>query len=159
MNSSRGNKYYGECVGISTHCLRPASQEAAPDTETDRQRWAPPFQVRPFSYNHLSCFLHQMCLFSVLVVKPTLGCPVSVFAPVKMALEASIVLAINYRPGKVVEWWSFLQPTQKIVYAIYTKVINLCQPIPPKDPSVWKNSNCSFLISCYYPSFLEEDGG
>ncbi|XP_064951002.1 uncharacterized protein LOC135605162 isoform X2 [Musa acuminata AAA Group] len=46
MNSSRGNKYYGECVSVSTHCSRPANNEAAPDTETDKKRWAPPRQVR-----------------------------------------------------------------------------------------------------------------
>ncbi|XP_077223080.1 uncharacterized protein LOC143856697 isoform X2 [Tasmannia lanceolata] len=46
VNSSRGNKYYGECVSYSTDCLKPANREAAPDTETDRERWAPPLQVR-----------------------------------------------------------------------------------------------------------------
>ncbi|KAJ6828862.1 uncharacterized protein M6B38_361615 [Iris pallida] len=46
VNSSRGNKYYGECTKISSHCLSPANREAAPDTETDKQRWAPPLQVR-----------------------------------------------------------------------------------------------------------------
>ncbi|XP_018677595.1 uncharacterized protein LOC103968383 isoform X1 [Musa acuminata AAA Group] len=46
VNSSRGNKYYGECVSVSTHCSRPANNEAAPDTETDKKRWAPPRQVR-----------------------------------------------------------------------------------------------------------------
>ncbi|TVU30132.1 hypothetical protein EJB05_21739 [Eragrostis curvula] len=46
VNSSRGNKYYGECTAISLRCVRPANQEAAPDTETDNEKWAPPFQVR-----------------------------------------------------------------------------------------------------------------
>ncbi|WVZ11432.1 hypothetical protein V8G54_015962 [Vigna mungo] len=46
VNSSRGNKYYGECVTSSTKCLRPANKEAAFDTETDKQSWAPPMQVR-----------------------------------------------------------------------------------------------------------------
>ncbi|KAH7674756.1 Deoxyribonuclease I protein [Dioscorea alata] len=46
VNSSRGNKYYGECTDTSTDCLRPANREAALDTETDKQRWAPPLQVR-----------------------------------------------------------------------------------------------------------------
>ncbi|MED6136497.1 hypothetical protein PIB30_056586 [Stylosanthes scabra] len=38
VNSSRGNKYYGECITSSNKCLRPANKEAAPDTETDKQR-------------------------------------------------------------------------------------------------------------------------
>ncbi|XP_027331153.1 uncharacterized protein LOC113846751 isoform X1 [Abrus precatorius] len=46
VNSSRGNKYYGECITSSTKCLRPANKEAALDTETDKERWAPPVQVR-----------------------------------------------------------------------------------------------------------------
>ncbi|KAL5699673.1 hypothetical protein ACHQM5_030544 [Ranunculus cassubicifolius] len=46
VNSSRGNKYYGECLAISTHCLKPANKEAAYDTETDKKLWAPPLQVR-----------------------------------------------------------------------------------------------------------------
>lgn len=46
VNSSRGNKYYGECAATSIRCMRPANHEAAPDTETDGERWAPPFQVR-----------------------------------------------------------------------------------------------------------------
>ncbi|CAD6244623.1 unnamed protein product [Miscanthus lutarioriparius] len=46
VNSSRGNKYYGECSATSVRCVRPANQEAAPDTETDTEKWAPPFQVR-----------------------------------------------------------------------------------------------------------------
>ncbi|KAJ1433412.1 Endonuclease I [Sesbania bispinosa] len=46
VNSSRGNKYYGECMTGSTKCLRPANKEAALDTETDKERWAPPTQVR-----------------------------------------------------------------------------------------------------------------
>ncbi|XP_004507928.1 uncharacterized protein [Cicer arietinum] len=46
VNSSRGNKYYGECITSSTKCLRPANKEAALDTEADKRRWAPPKQVR-----------------------------------------------------------------------------------------------------------------
>ncbi|XP_078443793.1 uncharacterized protein LOC144713163 [Wolffia australiana] len=46
VNSSRGNKFYGECLSGANNCLRPANSEAAPDTETDSRRWAPPFQVR-----------------------------------------------------------------------------------------------------------------
>ncbi|KAL8127078.1 uncharacterized protein LOC141721177 isoform X2 [Apium graveolens] len=46
VNSSRGNKYYGECSPDTNHCLKPATKEAAPDTETDKKRWAPPLQVR-----------------------------------------------------------------------------------------------------------------
>ncbi|XP_029125506.1 uncharacterized protein LOC109790461 isoform X2 [Cajanus cajan] len=38
VNSSRGNKYYGECVTSSTKCLRPANKEAALDTEADKER-------------------------------------------------------------------------------------------------------------------------
>ncbi|KAG6502330.1 hypothetical protein ZIOFF_042222 [Zingiber officinale] len=45
VNSSRGNKYYGECVATSAHCSRPANNEAAADTETDKERWAPPKEV------------------------------------------------------------------------------------------------------------------
>ncbi|KAL9249356.1 Extracellular ribonuclease-like protein, partial [Drosera capensis] len=47
VNSSRGNKYFGECHhDPSRFCLKPANKEAAPDTETDKRRWAPPTQVR-----------------------------------------------------------------------------------------------------------------
>ncbi|XP_052116978.1 uncharacterized protein LOC107496556 isoform X3 [Arachis duranensis] len=46
VNSSRGNKYYGECMTSSNKCLSPANKEAALDTETDKQRWAPPARVR-----------------------------------------------------------------------------------------------------------------
>ncbi|KAI3873698.1 hypothetical protein MKX03_029428 [Papaver bracteatum] len=46
VNSSRGNKYYGECLPTSLDCHKPANKEAASDTETDKNRWAPPFQVR-----------------------------------------------------------------------------------------------------------------
>ncbi|KAI5005286.1 hypothetical protein ZWY2020_032529 [Hordeum vulgare] len=46
VNSSRGNKYFGGCAATSKKCARPANREAAPDTETDSERWAPPFQVR-----------------------------------------------------------------------------------------------------------------
>nr|XP_011464722.1 PREDICTED: uncharacterized protein LOC101302661 isoform X2 [Fragaria vesca subsp. vesca]XP_011464723.1 PREDICTED: uncharacterized protein LOC101302661 isoform X2 [Fragaria vesca subsp. vesca] len=45
VNSSRGNKYYGECGVTSAKCLKPANIEAALDTETDKDRWAPPKQV------------------------------------------------------------------------------------------------------------------
>uniref|UniRef100_A0A0D9VFR2 Uncharacterized protein n=1 Tax=Leersia perrieri TaxID=77586 RepID=A0A0D9VFR2_9ORYZ len=46
VNSSRGNKYYGPCASTSIRCVRPANHEAAPDTETDSERWAPPLKVR-----------------------------------------------------------------------------------------------------------------
>ncbi|XP_031480599.1 uncharacterized protein LOC116250802 isoform X1 [Nymphaea colorata] len=46
VNSSRGNKFYGECLHEDNSCLRPANSEAAPDTEADKERWAPPVQVR-----------------------------------------------------------------------------------------------------------------
>ncbi|XP_078165965.1 uncharacterized protein LOC144560598 [Carex rostrata] len=46
VNSARGNKYYGECNTTSTRCLRPATREAASDTESDHHKWAPPTQVR-----------------------------------------------------------------------------------------------------------------
>lgn len=46
VNSSRGNKYYGHCAATSVRCMRPANHEAAPDTETDSERWAPPLKVR-----------------------------------------------------------------------------------------------------------------
>ncbi|XP_050921056.1 uncharacterized protein LOC127138619 isoform X1 [Lathyrus oleraceus] len=46
VNSSRGNKYYGECITSSPKCLRPANKEAASDTEADKRIWAPPKQVR-----------------------------------------------------------------------------------------------------------------
>ncbi|XP_059460765.1 uncharacterized protein LOC132189933 isoform X3 [Corylus avellana] len=46
VNSSRGNKYYGLCNVSSNKCLRPANKEAASDTETDNERWAPPVKVR-----------------------------------------------------------------------------------------------------------------
>ncbi|XP_048562157.1 extracellular ribonuclease-like isoform X3 [Triticum urartu] len=45
VNSSRGNKYYGGCAATSKKCSRPANREAAPDTETNSERWAPPFQI------------------------------------------------------------------------------------------------------------------
>ncbi|XP_049933066.1 uncharacterized protein LOC116250802 isoform X2 [Nymphaea colorata] len=44
VNSSRGNKFYGECLHEDNSCLRPANSEAAPDTEADKERWAPPVQ-------------------------------------------------------------------------------------------------------------------
>ncbi|CAO2841802.1 unnamed protein product [Amaranthus hypochondriacus] len=46
VNSSRGNKYFGECQVESTRCVKPANKEAASDTETDVKIWAPPKQVR-----------------------------------------------------------------------------------------------------------------
>ncbi|XP_062219005.1 uncharacterized protein LOC133918901 isoform X2 [Phragmites australis] len=46
VNSSRGNKYFGACTATSVRCVRPANHEAAPDTETDSEKWTPPFQVR-----------------------------------------------------------------------------------------------------------------
>ncbi|XP_043693326.1 extracellular ribonuclease-like [Telopea speciosissima] len=46
VNSSRGNKYFGECLRNSIDCVKPANKEAASDTETDKERWAPPVQVR-----------------------------------------------------------------------------------------------------------------
>ncbi|GLJ27324.1 hypothetical protein SUGI_0536210 [Cryptomeria japonica] len=46
VNSSRGNKYYGECVPSSSDCLSPANPEAAPDTATDKESWMPPAKVR-----------------------------------------------------------------------------------------------------------------
>lgn len=46
VNSSRGNKYFGECTATSINCVRPANHEAASDTETDTEKWAPPFQVQ-----------------------------------------------------------------------------------------------------------------
>lgn len=47
VNSARGNKYFGEChVGLK-HCKQPATKEAARDTETDMEIWAPPSRVFP----------------------------------------------------------------------------------------------------------------
>ncbi|CAN6451010.1 unnamed protein product [Victoria cruziana] len=46
VNSSRGNKLYGQCLHEDNSCLRPANREAAPDTEADKGRWAPPVEVR-----------------------------------------------------------------------------------------------------------------
>lgn len=46
VNSSRENKYFGECQVGLTRCMKPANKEAAPDTETDMKIWAPPQQVR-----------------------------------------------------------------------------------------------------------------
>ncbi|XP_021723439.1 uncharacterized protein LOC110690861 isoform X1 [Chenopodium quinoa] len=46
VNSSRGNKYFGECQVGFTHCMKPANKEAASDTETDMKIWAPPQRVR-----------------------------------------------------------------------------------------------------------------
>ncbi|XP_023531884.1 uncharacterized protein LOC111794012 isoform X2 [Cucurbita pepo subsp. pepo] len=46
VNSSRGNKYFGECQVNSPECMKPAYKEAASDTETDKEKWAPPKRVR-----------------------------------------------------------------------------------------------------------------
>ncbi|KAL9681432.1 hypothetical protein QQ045_013215 [Rhodiola kirilowii] len=46
VNSSRGNKFYGECDSKLHKCLKPANKEAAPDTVTDSKSWTPPMQVR-----------------------------------------------------------------------------------------------------------------
>ncbi|KAL8152534.1 hypothetical protein V2J09_010294 [Rumex salicifolius] len=46
VNSSRGNKYFGECCNGSIDCVKPANKEAALDTEADKEKWAPPKQVR-----------------------------------------------------------------------------------------------------------------
>ncbi|XP_022931412.1 uncharacterized protein LOC111437594 isoform X2 [Cucurbita moschata] len=46
VNSSRGNKYFGECQVNSPECMKPAYKEAAYDTETDKEKWAPPKRVR-----------------------------------------------------------------------------------------------------------------
>ncbi|KAE9462452.1 hypothetical protein C3L33_05664, partial [Rhododendron williamsianum] len=46
VNSSRGNKFYGECHVSSSNCRKPATRESAFDTEADKERWAPPRQVR-----------------------------------------------------------------------------------------------------------------
>eukprot|EP00897_Mesotaenium_endlicherianum_P003905 jgi/Mesen1/3542/ME000198S02741 len=47
VNSSRGNKYFGECSlpGDAT-CLVPANREAAPDTAANRVLWQPPAEAR-----------------------------------------------------------------------------------------------------------------
>ncbi|XP_021724971.1 uncharacterized protein LOC110692278 isoform X2 [Chenopodium quinoa] len=45
VNSSRGNKYFGECQVGLTHCMKPANKEAASDTETDMKIWAPPLRL------------------------------------------------------------------------------------------------------------------
>ncbi|KAG0558007.1 hypothetical protein KC19_11G172300 [Ceratodon purpureus] len=47
VNSSRGNKYFGDCTALMTpRCLIPANREAAADTATDTNTWRPPTQVR-----------------------------------------------------------------------------------------------------------------
>uniref|UniRef100_A0A7N0VHA6 Uncharacterized protein n=1 Tax=Kalanchoe fedtschenkoi TaxID=63787 RepID=A0A7N0VHA6_KALFE len=46
VNSSRGNKFYGECNSELHKCLKPANKEAAPGTETDDKSWTPPMPVR-----------------------------------------------------------------------------------------------------------------
>lgn len=46
VNSSRGNKYFGDCTALmTTRCLIPANREAAADTATDANTWRPPTQV------------------------------------------------------------------------------------------------------------------
>ncbi|KAJ8770193.1 hypothetical protein K2173_011528 [Erythroxylum novogranatense] len=57
VNSSRGNKYYGECHVTSVKCLKPAHKEATLDTETDGQIWAPPVQdFSTHQWNVWQCF-------------------------------------------------------------------------------------------------------
>lgn len=47
VNSSRGNKYFGDCTSLkTTRCLIPANKEAGADTATDVNTWRPPSQVR-----------------------------------------------------------------------------------------------------------------
>lgn len=46
VNSSRGNKHFGDCTARMTpRCLIPANREAAADTATDANTWRPPSQV------------------------------------------------------------------------------------------------------------------
>lgn len=46
MNSSRGNKVYGECsADVDSSCQVPANREAAPDTASNKLIWQPPAQV------------------------------------------------------------------------------------------------------------------
>ena len=46
VNSSRGNKYFGDCTALMTpRCLIPANREAGADTATDANTWRPPSEV------------------------------------------------------------------------------------------------------------------
>ncbi|KAL2612721.1 hypothetical protein R1flu_024413 [Riccia fluitans] len=46
VNSSRGNKAYGDCSTQAVQCIVPANKEAAPDTGTNKDIWMPPGEVR-----------------------------------------------------------------------------------------------------------------
>ncbi|KAL3680353.1 hypothetical protein R1sor_023309 [Riccia sorocarpa] len=46
VNSSRGNKAFGDCSTQAVQCTVPANKEAAPDTGTNRDIWMPPGEVR-----------------------------------------------------------------------------------------------------------------
>ncbi|XP_024532228.1 uncharacterized protein LOC112346795 isoform X2 [Selaginella moellendorffii] len=47
VNSSRRNKYFGDCTVESVgDCLVPANREAGADTATDKKSWRPPKEVR-----------------------------------------------------------------------------------------------------------------
>ncbi|KAG6555634.1 hypothetical protein Mapa_002870 [Marchantia paleacea] len=46
VNSSRGNKVFGDCSTQAVQCLIPANNEAAPDTGANKDIWMPPSQVR-----------------------------------------------------------------------------------------------------------------
>ncbi|CAM6095155.1 unnamed protein product [Calypogeia fissa] len=47
VNSSRGNKFFGECTeSMSSKCMVPANKEAASDTGSNKDVWMPPAQVR-----------------------------------------------------------------------------------------------------------------
>lgn len=72
VNSSRGNKYYGKCITSSTKCLRPANKEAALDTETDKERWAPPMQVT-FSVIHFCFWLSFSNPYNLLLIQTSYG--------------------------------------------------------------------------------------
>ncbi|XBI25530.1 hypothetical protein VPH35_050449 [Triticum aestivum] len=50
---ANGQLYYGGCAATSKKCSRPANREAAPDTETDSERWAPLFRFHNSAYQ---CF-------------------------------------------------------------------------------------------------------
>jgi len=51
VNSSRGNKFFGDCtLSKVKSCMVPAHQEAAPDTATDFNSWTPPAQVLDCSW-------------------------------------------------------------------------------------------------------------
>ena len=55
--------------------MRPANQEAAPDTETDTEKWAPPFQVqKPFIWSKdvlLLMLLKKVTTHAVLFLAPS----------------------------------------------------------------------------------------